>query len=74
MDATTSNNNNNIILKELVLLCNNCNTLEDNILEIGTVCFPDNNYKKDIIEMNKKFSTGIYIYIFNFNNIIFISV
>eukprot|EP00833_Pecoramyces_ruminatium_P018215 jgi/Orpsp1_1/1192247/evm.model.d7180000091692.1 len=57
MDATTSNNNNNIILKELVLLCNNCNTLEDNILEIGAICFPDNNYKKDIIEMNRKYST-----------------
>ncbi|ORX51864.1 hypothetical protein BCR36DRAFT_411814 [Piromyces finnis] len=48
------NTNNKIILKELVLLCKNCNSLEDNILEIGTVCFPENNYKRDIIKVNQR--------------------
>jgi len=57
MDVT----NHKIILKEFSLLCNNCNTLEDNILEIGTVCFPENNYNKDIIEISQKNTIGKFL-------------
>jgi len=60
MDVT----NYNLILKELHLLYNNCNSLEDNILKIGMICFTENNYKKDISEVNRKNSAGISINIY----------